>query len=198
MLLWLCTYVSHKCQVSNISIGQMNLPNEHCVIAKACPWQFTSRRQLAQLWTHESMRIYEDRITSEAGHESHDRYPVEGETSFVSCANGIGFLWDNKKMDLLEIMFWVRSRHRPQPTLRYDFFSFLLVTWRRGCVLITWHRGARSLVGYFQWSPLMNDGSINITKNGIFNGLLGLDFPSFPSGWLRQNPCSKKMPILSN
>eukprot|EP00434_Breviolum_minutum_P002153 symbB.v1.2.001899.t1/scaffold101.1/size361152/13 len=36
-------------------------------IARACPWQFTSRRQLAQLWTHESMRIYEDRITSEAG-----------------------------------------------------------------------------------------------------------------------------------
>lgn len=99
----------------------MNLPNEHCVIAKACPWQFTSRRQLAQLWTHESMRIYEDRITSEAGHESHDRYPVEGETSFVSCANGIGF-GETTKNGPFGDNVWVRYRHRPQPTLRYDFF----------------------------------------------------------------------------
>eukprot|EP00435_Cladocopium_sp_Y103_P027363 s166_g6.t1 len=36
-------------------------------VVKARPWHYSSRRQLAQLWTHESLRIYEDRLSSEAG-----------------------------------------------------------------------------------------------------------------------------------
>ena len=34
---------------------------------EARPWHYSSRRQLAQLWTHESLRVYEDRLGSDAG-----------------------------------------------------------------------------------------------------------------------------------
>lgn len=44
-----------------------NTPFGPAGIAHACPWEYASRRQLAQLWVHESLRTYEDRLMQDAG-----------------------------------------------------------------------------------------------------------------------------------
>ena len=137
MLLWLCTYVSHKCQVSNISIGQ---------------------------WTYQMNTVWLPRLALGSSHPDgswHNFGPMkacastkivlplkqvmkamigiqfEGETSFVSCANGIGFCETTKNGPFGDNV-WVRYRHRPQPTLRYDFFPS---SWSHGGGVVSWSRG---------------------------------------------------------
>ena len=61
-----------------------HVPNAQGV-ARAEPWSYSLRRQLAQLWTHESLRVFEDRFMQESG----GRGVFERFEMF--CLNGCGW-----------------------------------------------------------------------------------------------------------